>query len=364
MAEKEPERSETLLETPDLAGALGSDQFKSFLDHVPVAIAVSELGKSERIVYVNTEFERLSGQAQSDLIGKLWESLSGSATASSDHRELSDAISDDQDYIGAFTIEESSPQSLDAWSNIIRDDAGVPVYRLVALSEARERLGNGYGQLERLIREKDTLLRELQHRVKNNLQMITALIRLEGRALPDKAVTTSFDRLAGRIEALALLYRSLSDATGNDNVDLGTYLSEVASAVMRAHAVEGIHLDVQVDSWPVSLNIAMPAGLVVNELLTNSLKHAFAGRPGGVISLCCLVDPTGCRVIVADDGIGLEDGQQWPTHGKMAALVVKSLAQNAKARIEVDSAPGEGVKVTIHFDRADAQPEEAESARA
>lgn len=350
-----PERGETLLETPDLAGALGSDQFKSFLDHVPVAIAVAELRPSERIVYVNAEFERLSGQAESELTGKLWGSLTGSATASGDDRELSDAIADDQDYIGAFTIEDSSPRSLDAWSNIIRDDDGVPVFRLVALSEARERGNEGQVQLEQLVREKDTLLRELQHRVKNNLQMITALIRLEARALPDEAVATGFDRLAGRIDALALLYRSLSEGNEDEGVDLGTYLSEVATAVMRAHAVEGIHLDLHVDSWPVSLNVAMPAGLVVNELLTNSLKHAFRGRDGGTVSLHCVVDPSGCRVAIADDGIGLEPGQIWPTSGKMAAMIVKSLVQNAKARIYVKSAPDAGMRVTIHFDREDAE---------
>jgi PAS domain S-box-containing protein len=354
-----PGRGEALLQTPHLAGALESEQFKSFLDHVPVAIAVSELRPAERIVYVNQQFERLSGQLETDLIGKLWASLTGTATASGDERELSDAIADDQDYIGAFTIEESSPASLDAWSNIIRDDGGVPVFRLVALSEVRERKDDGQLQLERLIREKDTLLRELQHRVKNNLQMITALIRLEGRALPDRAIATSFDRLAGRIEALALLYRSLSEAAGEQSIDLGTYLSEVASAVMRAHAVEGIRLDLKVDSWPVQLDVAMPAGLVVNELLTNSLKHAFKGRDGGTIGLHCIVGASGCTVTVSDDGIGLPAGQQWPTPGKMSALIVKSLAENANARIEVGSAPGAGVRVTIYFKRSDAEAEAA-----
>lgn len=357
-----PERNESLLETPHLAGALRSEQFKSFLDHVPVAIAVSELLPSERIVYVNEEFERLSGQLEVDLIGKLWATLSGSASAADDDRHLSDAIADDQDYIGTFTIEESSPAKLDAWSNVIRDDVGKPVFRLVALSEVRERQNEGQ-QLERLIREKDTLLRELQHRVKNNLQMVTALIRLEGRALPNQAVATSFDRLAGRIEALALLYRSL-EATGEESVDLGTYLSEVASAVMRAHAVEGIRLDLKVDSWPVMLDVAMPAGLVVNELLTNSLKHAFKGRDGGTITLHCIVGASGCEVTVADDGVGLSEGQHWPTTGKMSALIVKSLQENAKARIESSSAPGKGMRVVIHFERVDAEPAESASSSA
>jgi two-component sensor histidine kinase len=350
-----PERTETLLETPHLAGALGSEQFKSFLDHVPVAIAVSELRPAERIVYVNRQFERLSGQAESDLLGEIWGALHGSATAPGDDRELSDAIADDQDYIGAFTIAASSPASLNAWSNVIRDDNGTAVFRLVALSEAGHRGAGGHARLEQLIGEKDTLLRELQHRVKNNLQMITALIRLEARALPDEATVSSFDRLAGRIEALALLYRSLSEGVPDALVDLGTYLSEVAAAVMRAHAHEGIRLDMKVDSWPVSLNVAMPAGLVVNELLTNAIKHAFTGRDGGTITLNCIVEASGCKVEVADDGIGLEEGQKWPTEGKMAALIVRSLVQNADARFEVRNSPGEGLGVTIYFDREDAE---------
>ena len=112
----------------------------------------------------------------------------------------------------------------------------------------------------------------------------------------------------------------------------------------------------QVDSWPVSINIAMPTGLVVNELLTNSLKHAFPGRDGGLIRLHSLVDADGCRVIVADDGVGLPDGAVWPTPGKLSALFVKSLAQNAKATLDVTSGADLGMTVEIRFRRADATP--------
>lgn len=71
---------------------------------------------------------------------------------------------------------------------------------------------------------------------------------------------------------------------------------------MLAHASEGIRLDLKVDTWPVSINVAMPTGLVVNELLTNALKHAFTGRDGGTITLHSLVDEKGCCVVVADNG--------------------------------------------------------------
>jgi len=216
-------------------------------------------------------------------------------------------------------------------------------------------------ELERRIHDKDLLLRELQHRVSNNLQMVTALIRIEARNVPDDVTNERFDRLAGRIESLALLYRSLSDEGKNETIDLGVYLSEIASAVMRAHAVEGIHLDLQIDTWPVSINVAMPAGLVVNELLTNALKHAFKGRDGGTITLHSLVDAQGCRVLIADDGIGMKEGAQWPQVGKLSAVIVDSLRQNARAQVNVESEPGEGMKVSIFFSRAAAQPADVET---
>ncbi len=343
--------AEGLLNTPGLVEAFGSDRFKQFLDHVPVAIAVSEV-PGDLLAYANIEFERLTGELAAEMEGQPWSNLH-IATASNDASQLGEAILSQDDYIGAFTLaRDSGDVILDAWSNVIQDDDGSPMFRLVALATSAERTGQQ--ELEKRAEETDMLLRELQHRVKNNLQMITALIRLEARGIPDDATTERFDRLAGRVDSLSLLYRSLSDDRPADTVDLGTYLSQIATSVMQAHAVEGIRLDLQVDTWPVSIDVAMPTGLVVNELLTNALKHAFTGREGGIVKLHSLVGETGCRVTVSDDGNGFADGDTWPRHGKLGGLIVKSLKQNAKAEVLVESTRDKGVSVNIFFARADA----------
>ena len=345
---------EQLLGTTDLADALESDHFKQFLDHIPFAIAVTELKRDERIVYVNVEFERLTERSASDLFGKDWSIFPPGTVAIDGGLRLSDVITSGEEYIGTYTlVRGDEPVVVDAWSNVIQNDDGVPVFRLLALAELASRPDNKIN-LHAVIQEQDTLLRELQHRVSNNLQMITALIRMESRTIREGSTTEQFDRLAGRIEALGLLYRSLSETADRTTIDLGIYLSEIASAVMRAHAVEGIHLDLQVDTWPASVNVAMPAGLVVNELMINALKHAFAGREGGTITLHSLVEDDGCRVVIADDGVGLAADVQWPKPGKLSAMIVQSLRQNAKANLEVESTPGEGMRVTIFFARADA----------
>jgi PAS domain S-box-containing protein len=341
--EEKPPQVEHLLETPGLADALESDRFKRFLDHVPIAIAVSEAGRDERVIYVNLEFERLCGMPAAEVVDQGWDVLAHVDRGDAD-QTFTEAIALEQEYLGSFRFEGQS-KVVDAWSNVIEDDDGAPTFRLVAMAAvAGER-----AQANQQVQEKDTLLRELQHRVKNNLQMITALIRMEARQLPEEG--ERFDRLAGRVEALSLLYTSLSVQEDVKEIDLGIYLSQVAAAVMRAHGIEGIRLDLKVDTWPVSVNVAMPTGLVVNELLTNALKHAFGGRDGGTIKLHSLVDDNGCRVTVADDGVGLPEGTDWPPPGKLSALIVKSLAQNAGAKLEVNSAFGEGVKVTIDFTR-------------
>jgi two-component sensor histidine kinase len=345
---------EHLRDTPGLAAALESDNFKQFLDQIPIAVAVSALHPVEKVVYANLEFERLSGQLNTTVLGAGWDSLPGEEAEGS--LTLGEAITQGRDHLGPFMIAHGDAEMVvEAWSNIIENDDGDPAFRLVALATGAAREGSVLDELEEQVRKKDTQLLELQHRVKNNLQMITALIRIEARGVPDRSTGEGFDRLAGRIEALGLLYRALGDSGGDGVLDLGIYLSEIASAVMRAHATEGIHLDLQVDTWLVSLNVAMPAGLVVNELLTNTLKHAFQGRDGGRISLHCTTNAAGgCRVVVADDGVGLPEGYCWPKPGKLSALIVRSLLQNAAARMDVQSAPGQGMHVEITFQSPDA----------
>ncbi|MDV4161343.1 sensor histidine kinase [Rhizobium leguminosarum] len=339
---------------PHLAEALDDDRFRHFLDHVPFAVAVSELGGDEPLIYVNLEFERLTALEATAVQGKPWAEIELESIAVSGEVPLTAAVTSAEEYIGAFSLaaEPESTVIVDVWSNTIVDDDDTPLFRLVAFAARNE--ATAAESFSELLTEKDVLLRELQHRVKNNLQMITALIRMEARNAQQNEESERFARLAGRIEALALLYRSLSDEEKGATVDLGTYVSQIAASVMAAHAVEGIRLDMKVDTWPVSVDVAMPAGLVINELLTNTLKHAFVGRDGGEITLRCVVSYTGCRITVADNGVGLPQDVTWPQPGKLSAMIVQSLKQNARAEVEVSSSPDTGMSVSLVFPRVEA----------
>jgi two-component sensor histidine kinase len=187
--------------------------------------------------------------------------------------------------------------------------------------------------------------------VKNNLQLIVALIRLEARN-ERRGEKVNLETLAGRIESLHLLYQALSTDAAGDEIDLGHYLSQIAAAIMNTCAVDGIRLDQKMDYAPVSVNTALSVGLVVNELLTNSFKYAFRGRGHGIITVECRRQAEDrYRVVIADDGAGLPDGVTWPVPGKIGALIVQTLRENTKADFIVETSPDKGVRVSISVNR-------------
>lgn len=335
------------------------DQFRRFFDAMPMAIVIAAMAATEAIVYANPAFAQLSGQDLAEIAGKPWSSLHG-LDPSQPGRTLGQSIMEANDWVGTFALApvEGNCATVDAYVSVIVDDDDHPAFRLAVLVAVGDGKAMDRGEIDEIIREKDSIILEIQHRVKNNLQMITAIIRAEARN-NNNIDTDTLSRLEGRVRSIQIVYKLLSDFSRSDEIDLGVYLSEIASSVMHAHAVEGIRLDLKVDTYPVSVNVALPTGLVANELLTNALKHAFSGRDGGIITLHSLSDAKGCRVIIADNGIGLPEGVEWPKRGKMGALIVRSLRQNAKADLQVESTPGKGTRVTISFSRATAEPSNA-----
>src|ERR1044072_9496151 len=119
--DEKTDQVETLLATPDLADALESEQFRRFLDHVPIAIVVSEMKRRERIVYANPEFEKLSGQPAIEVEVKSWTALKGQGDGGNAERKLGLALMDSTDHVGAFQIERVArePAVVEAYSNII-----------------------------------------------------------------------------------------------------------------------------------------------------------------------------------------------------------------------------------------------------
>jgi PAS domain S-box-containing protein len=348
--EKTEQQVNDLFDSLELTQAIDTEEFRSFLDHIPIPIIISKLVHGDqRIVYANKAYEALTGQTCPEIRGRGWSVLASFTLEDEPHLTFSDALATCDDFMGTFKREHPKLTLIEAYSGLIENEDAGKTYRIVALIDVTER---GQAQREesaRQLRDKDILLKELQHRVKNNLQLITALIRLEARN-ERKGNKVNLNSLAGRIEALQLLYQNLTAEGLGQVVDLGHYVSQIASAVMHTYGVGGIRLDLKVDHAPASINVAMPVGLLVNELLTNAFKYAFPGREGGIVTVRCLQgDKDHYQVVVADDGVGLPEDGTWPVPGKLGALVLQTLRENVQTAVNVQSVVGKGMRVTISF---------------
>jgi two-component sensor histidine kinase len=344
-----------LLGSSKLAVALENDKYKHLLDHAPVAVAVSRgAGSEQHVVYINKSFESLMSMVATDVEGQSWTCLDGFLNEDSPGQTLGEAIRDGEEFVGVFR--PAGPVDrlviVQAYASVIDNDDGVENFRIVALVDVGGRERAQIEQFESQIRDRDMLMRELQHRVKNNLQLITALIRLEARSAAE-GETVALARLASRIDALTVLYRALSAENAGPEIDLGQYLSDIATSVMEVNAIPGVEIDIEAGYCPLSINVAMPSGLLVNEMLTNALKYAFAGRHGGHLKLICKQDGGRVSVVVSDDGVGLGENQEWPSPRKLGALILQTLKENARNVVfRGESIRGQGTWFTLTFDAA------------
>jgi PAS domain S-box-containing protein len=211
-------------------------------------------------------------------------------------------------------------------------------------------------EIVRALAEKTALLDEVHHRVKNNLQVVSSLLNLQMRHAPPEAQASLLES-QHRVRAMALIHQLLYERRDFSEVDLGAYLMRLAAllrdSLMRGHP--GLGLRTECDARVVlNLQRAVPCGLLVNELVTNAVKHAFPdGRPGQVlIALHRDADGAG-RIVVEDDGIGLPAHIEIGAGSSIGFQLVPLLVDQLQGRFDVRRSPGTRFDIVFHPEGGD-----------
>jgi PAS domain S-box-containing protein len=301
---------------------------------------------------VSPSIERVSGYKPSEIEGK---KLYEIEALSSDFWE--EAVEDIQRILKGERIDSATYEFISKdGRTIVAEVSGSPLIRdgkvVAILSVARDITERQQAEekIRASLKEKEVLLKEIHHRVKNNLQIISSLLNLQSGYSKDRGTMGMFTDSQNRIRSMALVHEQLYQSEDLAKIDFTKYMENLVSQLFRSYGVNTALIKYQLTSENIVLNLenAIPCGLIINELVSNSLKHAFPESRGGVINVDIRQnDDSKYALIVSDDGVGMPDKLDIRNTKTLGLQVVNTLVEQLEGAIELTDGKGTTFKIVF-----------------
>ncbi|HEX8529830.1 MAG TPA: histidine kinase dimerization/phosphoacceptor domain -containing protein [Cytophagales bacterium] len=225
-----------------------------------------------------------------------------------------------------------------------------------ALRAQQREIGRQHEQLSQLLDEKDSLLRqkdclagekerllkEIHHRVRNNLQVVMSLLNSQAASLQDQAALSAIQESQHRVQAMALIHQKLYQAKGLTRIPMPAYLEEVLAYLTDAYRLtQAVRFYAEADDIELDVAQAVPLGLIINEAVTNTLRYAFpGGRPGRVLVALQRLEECAYRLTVADDGVGLPAGYDPSRSRSLGMTLLHGFSAQLGGELRITGPPG------------------------
>ena len=215
----------------------------------------------------------------------------------------------------------------------------------------KELLNRQNGLIEASLKEKETLLREIHHRVKNNLQIISGLLNLQSRQIENTEAQEAVRESRNRVKSMALIHQKLYQQDNLTSINIKEYLSDLTSSVQQTFKDNRTNITVNIDCDDLKLDVdtAIPLGLIINELVTNCYKYAFTGKAEGTISIQLHKQINNLELIVKDNGIGLPESFNPEQTRSFGMKLIQSLAAKLEASMKAFTDNGTVIKLSIPY---------------
>jgi len=204
-------------------------------------------------------------------------------------------------------------------------------------------------RLIKSIKEKEILLQEIHHRTKNNLLVIASLLNLQSRYIKDKASKDMFRESQNRARSMAIIHERLYQSTDLKRINFGEYISSLVTELFHTYNTEPslTKLKIDADDILIDIDTSIPLGLIVNELITNCLLHAFPDGNIGEIQVDFHQESDQYQLTVKDNGIGFPDDIDFKNTDSLGLLMINSLTDQIDGLIELDNSDGTEIKITF-----------------
>jgi two-component sensor histidine kinase len=300
------------------------------------------------VVECNRKAKVLLMPGAANLVGRLMSELVPDFAASGRLGLYADVVSQRTPREGEFFADTGPLGGMYLVERVVPLSDGVAVtVRDVTRRRENER------RLEEALSAKESLLKEVHHRVKNNLQLLLSMLNLQADLVSDARTLEIMHDIQDRLRSIATVHQRLSQSLDSGRIDLEKYLRTLVYDLFRSHQTQSAGLRHTVELPPIELpsNDVMLCGLVVNELVTNAIKHGFPdGRKGEVRVVGKDLGDNRLSIVVADDGVGFPEGKEFGESSSLGLQLVHILAHQLKGRIDLSR--GHGTKIELTFDRA------------
>ncbi len=206
-------------------------------------------------------------------------------------------------------------------------------------------------ELITLLQEKETLLQEVHHRVKNNLQIISSLLLLQATSIKDKSILNIFNESRSRIKSIAMVHEKLYQSKNFSRIDFSKYIKELSSHLISTYSINSYNINLNIKSENIILNIkqAIPCGLIINELISNSLKYAFPTGKGNILVEFYLEGGKKLILIVSDNGAGLPEDFSLEHISTLGMELVANLIDQLHGHVEISRNSGTSFKISFPY---------------
>jgi len=208
-------------------------------------------------------------------------------------------------------------------------------------------------KLEKSLEDKELLLKEIHHRVKNNLMIISSLLNLQSRYIKDEESKNIFKESQNRARSMALIHELLYQSTDIKNIDFGDYIRKLSNNLYHTYALDTSLIKLNIDADEILLDIdqSIPLGLIVNELVTNSLKHAFPQGESGEINIKFYKQGIKNILEVKDNGVGFPEDIDYKNTDSLGLRLVTSLTEQIDGEIEFNNTSGTSFKIIFNEEK-------------
>ncbi|EKF85967.1 PAS domain S-box protein [Methanobacterium formicicum] len=243
---------------------------------------------------------------------------------------------------------DGSTVPTEAVTNIMTDDEGNITGVLAVSRDITQRL-EMEEEIQQSLQEKEMLLKEIHHRVKNNLMIISSLLNLQSRYIKDKEALSIFKESQSRANSMALIHERLYRSDDLKRINFGDYIRKLSNDLFRTYVADNgrIKLNIDVEDVMMDINTSIPLGLILNELVSNALKHAFPGDMGGEINVVFKSSGDDYQLTVSDNGIGLPADLDYKNTDSLGMQLVNNLTGQIDGNLELDAT--NGTKFSIIF---------------